>query len=154
MIPPGWQRYLPTVSRQPEEGPRAILIDEAHGRAVNWDGNFKYKGRVDTGALRARVLEQSDAEWNQDSYRQTTFGPHRHTETIPLLFDADFRHANPTAQPKFAVFKTELRPVFEYLVEAYGPGYHTIRCLLTRLGVGFRIQIGRASCRERVLRLV
>ena len=106
---------------------------------MDWDGNFQYKGLIDIAALKARVSQQSDADWEQDAHRQTTFPPHRFTQTIPLLYDADFRHENPTAQSKFAAFETDLRPVFEFLAHTYGRDGVSVRCILTRLAPGFRI---------------
>jgi len=106
---------------------------------MDWDGNFRYKGLVDIAGLKALVSRQSDADWEQDAHRQTTFPPHRFTQTIPLLFDEDFRHENPTAQPKFAVFERDLRPVFEFLANEYGRDGRSVRCILTRLARGLRI---------------
>ena len=106
---------------------------------MDWDGNFQYKGLIDIAALKARVSQQSDADWEQDAHRQTTFPPHRFTQTIPLLYDADFRHENPTAQSKFAAFETDLRPVFEFLAHTYGRDGVSVRCILTRLAPGDRI---------------
>jgi hypothetical protein len=106
---------------------------------MDWDGNFRYKGLIDIAGLKALVSRQTDTDWEQDAQRQTTFPPHRFTQTIPLLFDADFRHENPTAQPKFAVFERDLRPVFEFLANAYGRDGRSVRCILTRLACGLRI---------------
>lgn len=106
---------------------------------MDWDGNFSYKGRIDVAALKARVLEQSDNDWNLDAHRQTTFAPHRHTQTIPLLYDADFRHTDPTAQPKFAAFESALQPIFGHLAKVYGADGKGVRCILTRLAAGLRI---------------
>ncbi|HEY4088992.1 MAG TPA: aspartyl/asparaginyl beta-hydroxylase domain-containing protein [Bryobacteraceae bacterium] len=106
---------------------------------MDWDGNFQHKGLIDITSLKALVSRQSNADWEQDAHRQTTFPPHRFTQTIPLLFDADFRHENPTPQSKFAVFEQELRPVFEFLAKTYGPDGSSVRCILTRLAPGLRI---------------
>ena len=106
---------------------------------MDWDGNFRRQGSLDIGALKALVSQQSDADWEQDDHRQTTFPPHRFTQTIPLLFDPDFRHENPTRQSKFAAFESELRPVFEFLANMYGRDGMSVRCILTRLAPGLRI---------------
>jgi hypothetical protein len=110
---------------------------------MDWDGNFHYRGLIDIAALRARVSQQSAADWKEDVSRQNTFAPHRLTQSIPLLYDADFRHGNPTAQPKFTAFEADLRPVFEFLADVYGPDGISVRCLLTRLGAGLRIPLHR-----------
>jgi quercetin dioxygenase-like cupin family protein len=106
---------------------------------MDWDGNFQYKGLIGVAPLKARVIQQADADWEQDPHRQTTFPPHRFTQTIPLLYDADFRHENPTPQPKFAAFEPDLRPVLEFLASVYGPDAVSVRCILTRLSAGLRI---------------
>ena len=106
---------------------------------MDLDGNFQYKGLIDITSLKALVSRQSDADWEQDAHRQTTFPPHRFTQTIPLLFDADFRHENPTQQSKFALFERDLHPIFEFLANTYGRDGSSVRCILTRLAPGLRI---------------
>lgn len=110
---------------------------------MDWDGNFQCNGLIDVAALKRRVHERSDADWNEDRHRQTTFSVHRQTQTIPLLYNADFRHTNPTPQPKLPAFEAELELIFEYLSAVYGPGGNAIRRLLTRLGAGRRIPLHR-----------
>ncbi|HEB78705.1 MAG TPA: hypothetical protein ENI90_09280, partial [Methylothermaceae bacterium] len=73
---------------------------------------------------------------------------HRDTHTIPLVFDADFRHSDPTYHAEFHLLKQELEPVLLHIRHHYdkrprlrslqkknGKAY-AIRMILTRLKPG------------------
>lgn len=102
-------------------------------------------GRFDITALRDQVATLTDADWNADTHRQQTFDAHTRTQTIKLIFDADYRHTDPTVHAGFAVFEPAIRPLMDHIrgwylqslrqrriAEKHGPGYF-IRLLLTRL---------------------
>lgn len=106
-----------------------------------FDGAFRHIGTVDAQPL-ARVVESfGDAAWLEYVKRQERFKPHRQTETIPLLYDEDMRHSDPTAWPRFAAVEPVLEPVFDLIRRANpvsedgGAGYFA-RIILTRLSPG------------------
>lgn len=115
---------------------------------MNFAGDFKLLGQLDVTALVERVLGFTDEDWTRDAWRQNQFKAHQHTTTIPLLFDEDFRHDNPTERKDYAAFRGEIEPVLSLLRRHYnqslkhkrlqnkfGPAY-PIRILLARLCPG------------------
>lgn len=122
-----------------------------------FDGSFRHIGTVDVQPL-ARVIESfGEDAWFEFTRRQERFAPHRHTQTIPLLFDEDMRHTNPTAWPRLDEIKPVLEPVLEMIRKANPPaargndeGYF-VRIILTRLSPGAVISPHRDH-RESILR--
>jgi len=107
---------------------------------MDFAGNFINQGRVDIARLRELVRHQSEADWDSDSSRQHTFGVHRQTKTIFLVYDNDFRHRHPTHRPKFDEFKGVLDPIIHHIATRYEDGGQVIRAILTRLEAMGRIQ--------------
>jgi aspartyl/asparaginyl beta-hydroxylase len=103
-----------------------------------FDGAFRYIGAIDPKPLVSAVESFGEDAWFEYARRQETFAPHRHTQTIPLLYDEDARHSEPTAWPRFAQLEPVLKPALEKIREASlpaesgDPGYF-IRIILTRL---------------------
>lgn len=102
-------------------------------------------GTFDITALRDQVAALTEADWSADTSRQQTFDAHTRTQTIKLIFDADYRHTDPTIHPEFAVFEPVIRPLMDHIrayylqslrqrwiAEKHGSGYF-IRAILTRL---------------------
>ena len=50
------------------------------------DTTLRELGEVDVTALRDAILEQDDAAWKEDSYRQEEYEVHHDTESIVLVF--------------------------------------------------------------------
>lgn len=103
---------------------------------VNIDAGFRKLGWTDVTALKKRVLAVPDAEWAAHGLRQKRFRAHVDTQTVPLIFDSDYRHANATRQAAYEKFDDLLRPVFELLDGTYADGGNVIRCLFARLRPG------------------
>jgi hypothetical protein len=103
---------------------------------MNFNGNFIRIGRVDVNPLLEIVLRQTEADWNADASRQQAFEVHRHTKSIPLIYDRDFRHSNPTRRAKFFECQHVLEPIFAMIAGVYADEGQVIRCLLARLAPG------------------
>ena len=91
--------------------------------------NFKYLGKVNI-----KTVKESLDKLNLEKfvYRQQTFDVHRHTQSVPLIFDKDFRINNPTYLEDFNTcenFLTKLKQKFE---KKLGKGF-MIRALLVKL---------------------
>ncbi|HSQ80229.1 MAG TPA: aspartyl/asparaginyl beta-hydroxylase domain-containing protein [Casimicrobiaceae bacterium] len=112
---------------------------------MNFKGDFQFLGKADISALRERVLAFGENEWNRDAWRRNQFKAHQQTTTIPLIFDEDFRHSQPTARPDYAALREHVAPVLRLirhhydqsgelrrLQDANGPAY-PVRMLLARL---------------------
>ena len=98
--------------------------------------NFRKYGAIDVSELRACVEHQPESAWREQDYRQEAFQVHRHTETIYLLFDKDFRHFEPTRQPKYEEFQSALKPVIQLVSGYFDYQGWAVRCILTKLAAG------------------
>jgi hypothetical protein len=106
---------------------------------MHFDGNFRRHGWLDPTALRLRVERQSAQAWDANPFRQQKFAVHAQTQTLPLVYDEDFRHANPSRLPLFEEFSAELQPFFDKLSKLLGPEGWLVRCLLAKLRSGGQI---------------
>lgn len=99
-------------------------------------GNFRQLDQVDVSGIKAKVLSLTDEDWAAYEFRQNRPGSAQvDTESIPLIFDEDFRHESPTVRDKFIEFdcSTLLEPLLQSISDYYtGEGY-VVRALLTRL---------------------
>lgn len=115
---------------------------------MNFDGAYRFVGKVDIGRLKTHVLALSEADWATYGDRQKRYEVHRDTGTIPLLFDEDGRHSDPTSWPMYAVFSEEIDPVLATIRRHYNTSLtarrlqdkngsaYPIRIILTRLRAG------------------
>lgn len=112
---------------------------------MNFNGNFKKLGSVDITKLKQKVTSISDETWLGDKSRQEVFEVHKHTQTISLIFDEDYRHTNPTIHPEYEEYREVIEPIMTIISEQFnntlkakrlrkknGPGYF-IRTILVRL---------------------
>jgi hypothetical protein len=107
---------------------------------MNFDGNFRSRGRVDIAGLCARVTAEPDTRWRDDPFRQRAFEVHEDTETIFLIYDRDMRHLNPTPLPAYDSYASLVAPVLAQLAAQLCPDGWCVRCLLTRLRPGGHIR--------------
>ena len=101
------------------------------------DGLCRHLGTVDPKPLAEAIAALGDDAWDEYDFRQKAFRVHAATQTIPLLYDEDMRHTNPTTWPRFAEVESALQPVLDlirnsYLQQGQGDGYF-VRIILTRL---------------------
>ena len=122
---------------------------------MNFPGNFIHIGDIDTSELKALLIDLSAEQWQAFSIRQKRYEAHKHTETIGLVYDPDFRHTHPTRLPALQVFEAALRPALwmiadhfeqtesgQRLVRENGLGYF-VRASLVRLKAGCGISAHR-----------
>ena len=98
-------------------------------------GNFRLLGQVDAAAIRDRAQTLSEADWSANDWRQKRFDAHADTQTVELIFDADFRHEDPTPSETYFElgFDSLLEPVTDTIRDYYtGDGY-VVRAILVRL---------------------
>jgi hypothetical protein len=118
---------------------------------MNFAGNFIHIGNLDVAALQQQVLSLSEQRWQGEAFRQQRYEVHRDTQTIPLVFDPDFRHTHPTKLPALREFESLIRPALKMaadhfddspkgweLFEEHGMGYF-VRANLVRLKSGGEI---------------
>jgi hypothetical protein len=105
---------------------------------MHFDGLFRRIGTIDPHPLAQAIGSFGEDAWQEWAHRQQTFAPHRDTQTIPLLYDDDMRHTEPTPWPRLALLEPVMEPVLEKIRKAQpadagtGDGYF-IRIILTRL---------------------
>jgi len=111
-----------------------------------FDGEYRLIGTVSATALRDMVEAMPEQAWLEETGRQETYPAHRHTQTVPLIFDPDMRHAEPSVRPRFAEFKPVIQPIMDMIVANFRarsvPGSeegYFVRILLARLNAGARI---------------
>jgi quercetin dioxygenase-like cupin family protein len=105
-------------------------------KGMHFDGKFRFIGSVDPEPLARTVESFGEDAWLEFSNRQENYNPHRKTNTIPLLYDEDARHSNPTAWPRFKAIEPLLQPVFDHIRTAnsvVGDDGYFVRIILTRL---------------------
>ena len=97
-------------------------------------------GNVDITAIRNKVVAYSDDEWLADSSRQELFAAHKHTHTIKLLFDADYRHDDPTEHPLLESFEQLFEPLKQQIVAYYSRSMRQKK-VIKKYGLGYFIRI-------------
>lgn len=91
--------------------------------------NFKYLGKVNVKTIK-ESLDKLD--WEKFMHRQQTFDAHRHTQSVPLIFDKDFRMSNPTYLQDFSICENFLTRLKQKFKKKLGEGF-IIRALLVKL---------------------
>jgi len=112
---------------------------------VNFQGELNLLGHVPVEPLQAAVSAFDEARWSEDQSRQKRFDAHSSTSTVKLIFDADYRHRDPTVHPAFGELRSLIEPAIALIRTTYsqtmrqrrwiarhGEGYF-IRMILTRL---------------------
>ncbi len=111
---------------------------------MNFDGEYRLIASLAPEALQAVVAGIDDAQWGAFAGRQQVYAPHRATETIPLIYDADMRHHDPTIFPLYDELAPLLAAPMNAIADhfsrepppgATGPGYF-VRIILVRLLAG------------------
>ena len=118
---------------------------------MNFHGDVERLGSVPVADLQAFVAGLDEARWLEDRSRQELFQAHASTSAIKLIFDADYRHHDPTRHPPYDEMLPLLEPILTLIrahysrtlrqrrwIARHGEGYF-VRILLTRLAAGGRI---------------
>lgn len=107
--------------------------------------NFNYIDFIDISNIKKKVNKFTDKEWNAFNFRQKTYDVHKDTQTIPLIFDNDFRLSNPTYLSYYTKFKQDLNSIRNVFNIKFGNGY-IIRAILVNLKanscIGRHIDVG------------
>src|SRR5690606_2336695 len=108
---------------------------------MNFPGNFRRLGAIEIDGLRERALALTDEDWARESIRQQRYEVHRDTETIPLVYDLDFRHRDGTRRPALAKFEPALRPALALVADHYENS--------PAAGTSARASVSAGSCARR-----
>ena len=93
---------------------------------------YNYIGKLDTASWVAKINEFTKEEWLDYDWRQRVFAAHRHTETIPLIFNEDFNNIIITQREKYNYFFEEIAEIEKILESFYGPGF-IIRLIIVKM---------------------
>ena len=91
--------------------------------------NFKCLGRINIETIKESL---NKLDWEKFMYRQQTFDVHKHTQSVPLIFDKDFRINNPTYLKDFNLCENFLTKLKQKFKKKLGEGF-IIRALLVKL---------------------
>lgn len=118
---------------------------------MNFQGEVVKIAEYNVSALANWVKGFDDARWCEDTSRQKIFEAHTDTQTIKLIFDADYRHTNPTSHAILQEGAALIEPIQDLvrqnysksvrqkkMIRKHGPGYF-VRMILTRLSPGSAI---------------
>jgi hypothetical protein len=106
---------------------------------MNFAGNFIRIGAVDIAPLKQRVLGLTQEDWAREPVRQKRYEVHRHTRSIGLVYDYDFRHSNASRLPALKAFEPALRPALA-LIAAHYENSPKGKTLCGRHGLGYFVR--------------
>jgi hypothetical protein len=89
--------------------------------------------------MRALLLQLTPEEWEETDIRQQGYEAHRDTQAIPLVYDDDFRHTNPTKRPALQIFEPAMRPLLAVTAGFYDESPQG-RELTKKFGSGYFIR--------------
>ena len=75
--------------------------------------SFAISARSIRSPWRGAVDALGEDAWHDYVRRQEKFEPHRQTLSIPLLYDDDMRHADPTPWDRLAALDPVIQPVLD-----------------------------------------
>lgn len=99
-------------------------------------------GEFDSTALREAILEQDDAAWNEEQYRQDKYEVHRHTRSIVLVFTdgSNWPNSDVKKEPGWDRLADLAVPLMHEIIDRHYPkGGTIIRAMAAKLLAGGRI---------------
>jgi hypothetical protein len=101
---------------------------------MKFDGSFKFLGQFNVTGLPEKILSLDENEWHKMSWKERRGKEHSCTQTIPILFDSDFRHIHPTRHSTIDTIDDEFKSLRYFMEDYYGDrtGYF-IRMIIVRM---------------------
>lgn len=99
-------------------------------------------GAFDSSALRAAILDQDKAAWNEDQYRQDEYEVHRQTESIVVVFTdgSGWPDSEVRKEPGWDRLAEVALPLMHEIIDKHYPkGGTIIRAMAAKLLAGGRI---------------
>ena len=94
--------------------------------------NFEFIDDIDVSFAIDLVKAYDKKKWIDFDFRQKTYDVHKSTQTIPLIFDTDFRMTNPTHHPDAVFFEDFFSQVSSKFTNYFGEGM-ILRAILVKL---------------------
>jgi hypothetical protein len=95
------------------------------------DFNFIFLGKFDISSFKKKILNLTEEDWNEYTFRQKVFREHAQTKTVPLLFNEQFTDF-PDKFKFYSLFEEEVQQLEKFLFDYYKKG-KIIRCIITKL---------------------
>lgn len=99
-------------------------------------------GSFDSTALREAILQQDEAAWHEDQYRQDKYDVHRQTESIVLVFTdgSNWPNSEVRKEPGWDRLADVAVPLMHEIIDRHYPkGGTIIRAMAAKLLAGGRI---------------
>jgi len=99
------------------------------------NSNYTFVGKISISNTKSFIDCLNDIEWDEDKIRQTLFDVHKHTQTIPILWDLESLSKIEVAKETkyFEIFKQKcLSDIKSKLLNFYGRGT-ILRIIFTKL---------------------
>ena len=93
---------------------------------------YNYIGKLDIASWYAKISKFAIEEWLDYNWRQKRFDVHRHTETIPLIFNEEFDRSIPTQREKYNYFLEEIKQLEHLFKNFYGQGF-IVRLIIVKM---------------------
>jgi len=98
--------------------------------------NYTFLSKIDVSDLKNKIKELPNEIWDEHTLRQTLFEPHKHTQTLEIMWDMDSLQTNKIGKIHsnyykldMELFLSKIKPIYEL---NYGKGYF-VRVLLVKL---------------------
>jgi len=107
------------------------------------DTPLRELGEIDTTALRMAILEQEEAAWHEDEFRQQTYDVHNETESIVLVFTdgSNWPNSDIRKEPGWDRIADVAVPVMHEIIDRHYPkGGTIIRAMAAKLIAGGKIK--------------
>lgn len=86
---------------------------------MDFHGNFRLIGRYVSMSLERKILNFDESSWNSLHWQDSIGKEYRCTQAIPVLFDKDFRHVNPTRHSAFMIVGNAFRDLERIMKDYY-----------------------------------
>jgi hypothetical protein len=100
---------------------------------MDFSDKFRKLGEIDTARIKELVLLVPDEDWIRSNDAHSRGPTHIDVQPLPMLWDIDLRHMDPTPHQHYEKFEAALAPVFEFIANYYGNEGWLVRALFARL---------------------
>lgn len=104
--------------------------------------NYKFISNINVSDFKSKIIELPKNLWDEHTIRQTLFEPHKHTQTLEIMWDMESLQNNKIGKIHSNYYKLDmeffldkLKPIYEI---TYGKGYF-VRVLLVKLKANTKI---------------
>lgn len=107
---------------------------------MEFDGNLRELGAVDSTPLIDAVLALDEKAWQQQQYRQKAYSVHEDTESLVLVFCQGWPNIEITKEPAWACLHEVAVPLMHDIISKhFTPGGTIIRAMAAKLKPGGNI---------------